>query len=86
MAKAILIILPKINNEAVELFHYSNEGVCSWYDFAKAIFEIGGLTLVSIESSDYPTPAKRPFFCVLNKRNIKEVSYRYSLLERFFNG
>ena len=43
LAEAILTILPKIKNEAVEIFHYSNEGVCSWYDFAKAIFEIKGL-------------------------------------------
>lgn len=75
LAKAILIILPKINNKTVDLFHYSNEGICSWYDFAKAIFEIGGLTLsVSpIETKDYPTPAKRPCYSVLNKRKIKEV-------------
>lgn len=74
LAKAILTILPKLNNETVELFHYSNEGVCSWYDFAKAIFEIKGLPIkVSpIESSQYPTPAERPFYSVLNKRLIKE--------------
>ncbi|MDA8641743.1 dTDP-4-dehydrorhamnose reductase, partial [Flavobacteriaceae bacterium] len=43
LAKRVLEILPKINNENVELFHFSNEGVCSWYDFASAIFEIKGL-------------------------------------------
>ena len=75
LAKAILTILPQLKNEAVALFHYSNEGVCSWYDFAKAIFEIEGLpTKVSlIESSQYPTLAKRPFYSVLNKSKIKEV-------------
>jgi dTDP-4-dehydrorhamnose reductase len=74
LAEAILTILPKIKNTNVELFHYSNEGVCSWYDFAKAIFEIKGVSIkVSpIESSKYPTPAKRPFYSVLNKSKIKE--------------
>ena len=38
LAQTILTILPKINNKSVELFHYSNEGVCSWFDFANAIF------------------------------------------------
>ena len=74
LAKAILTILPQIKNETVELFHYSNEGVCSWYDFAKAIFEINGLPIKvdPIESSQYPTPVERPFYSVLNKNNIKE--------------
>jgi dTDP-4-dehydrorhamnose reductase len=73
LAEAILTILPKINNEAVEMFHYSNEGVCSWYDFAKAIFEVEGLPIKvnPIESSKYPTLAYRPFYSVLNKYNIK---------------
>ena len=74
LAKAILNILPQIKNETVELFHYSNEGVCSWYDFAKAIFEIKGISIKvnPIETKQYPTPAKRPFYSVLNKTNIKE--------------
>jgi dTDP-4-dehydrorhamnose reductase len=74
LAKAILTILLKMKNTNVELFHYSNEGVCSWYDFAKAIFEIQGVTvkISPIESAKYPTPAKRPFYSVLNKRKIKE--------------
>ena len=74
LADSILTILTKISNETVELFHYSNEGVCSWYDFAKAIFAIKGLSVKvnPISSSQYPTPAKRPFYSVLNKANIKE--------------
>ena len=77
LAKAILDILPKINNTNLELFHYSNEGVCSWYDFAKAIFQIEGLIvrLTPIETKDYPAPAERPFYSVLNKQKIKE-SYK----------
>lgn len=64
LAKAILTILPKIKNEDIEIFHYSNEGVCSWYDFAKAIFEISELPIEvnPIGTSQYPTLAKRPFF------------------------
>jgi dTDP-4-dehydrorhamnose reductase len=73
LAQAILSILPKLKNETVELFHYSNEGVCSWYDFAKAIFEIKGIPIKvnPIDSALYPTPAKRPFYSVLNKAGIK---------------
>ena len=75
LAEAILNILPKISNETVELFHYSNEGVCSWYDFAKAIFESKGVTIKvnPIETKQYPTPAERPFYSVLNKTLIKTV-------------
>jgi dTDP-4-dehydrorhamnose reductase len=74
LAKTLLTILPKIKNENVEIFHYSNEGVCSWYDLANAIFEISVLPvkLKPIETTQYPTPAKRPFFSVLNKNKIKE--------------
>jgi dTDP-4-dehydrorhamnose reductase len=74
LAEAIVTILPNIKNKNVEIFHYSNEGVCSWYDFAKAIFEIQGVSIKvdPIESSKYPTAAKRPFFSVLNKNKIKE--------------
>ena len=78
LAQAIVTILPKIKNEEVELYHYANEGVCSWYDFAKAIFKIKGLTIQvhPIETSQYPTPAKRPFYSVLKKSSIKE---RYNI-------
>ena len=75
LAEAILNILPKISNETVELFHYSNEGVCSWYDFAKSIFEIEELFIITmpIKSTHYPTPAERPFYSVLNKERIKDA-------------
>ena len=39
----ILIIVPQINNEAVEMFHYSNEGKSSWYEFAKEVISISGI-------------------------------------------
>lgn len=74
LAKAILEILPKIANEQVEIYHYSNEGVCSWYDFAKAIFELSNIkcNVKPIETREYPTPAKRPHYSLLNKTKIKE--------------
>jgi dTDP-4-dehydrorhamnose reductase len=59
---------------ASELYHYSNEGVCSWYDFAKAIFELSNIDcdVSPIETKDYPTPATRPHYSLLNKAKIKQ--------------
>ena len=73
LAKTILEILPKIDNDSIETYHYSNEGVCSWYDFAKAIFEISDITcdVKPIETKEYPTPATRPHYSLLNKSKIK---------------
>jgi dTDP-4-dehydrorhamnose reductase len=55
------------------IYHYSNEGVASWYDFAKAIFEIGGINckVRPIATEEYPSPVQRPAFSVLNKSKIK---------------
>jgi dTDP-4-dehydrorhamnose reductase len=55
------------------IFHYSNEGVCSWYDFAHEIMQLAGLTckVNPVEAKDYPTPAARPHYSVLNKTRIK---------------
>jgi dTDP-4-dehydrorhamnose reductase len=74
LAKAILDILPQVNNETPEIFHYSNEGVTSWYDFAQSIFELSEVTceINPIETSQYPTPATRPHYSLLNKKKIKE--------------
>jgi dTDP-4-dehydrorhamnose reductase len=56
------------------IFHYSNEGVASWYDFAFEIREITGADCLvePIETKDYPLPARRPAFAVLNKEKIRE--------------
>ena len=56
-------------------YHFSNEGVCSWYDFAKAIFELSAITchVKPIETLDYPTPATRPHYSLLNKAKIKNT-------------
>jgi dTDP-4-dehydrorhamnose reductase len=74
LAKTILEILPSIKNEKVETYHYSNEGVCSWYDFSKTIFELSGIEcdVKPIETSEYPTPAARPHYSLLNKAKIKK--------------
>jgi len=73
LAKTIMVILPKIDNFNVEIFHYSNEGVTNWYDFAKAISKISGknLKINSILTEHYPTQAKRPSYSVLDKSKIK---------------
>ena len=55
------------------IYHFTNEGVASWYDFTRAIFEIAGksTTVNPIRTSEYPTPAKRPLYSVLSKGKIK---------------
>jgi dTDP-4-dehydrorhamnose reductase len=55
------------------IYHFSGEGVASWYDFARKILKIKGIetNVKPIETSEYPTPAKRPRFSVLNKKKIK---------------
>jgi dTDP-4-dehydrorhamnose reductase len=57
------------------ILNYSNEGVCSWYDFAHFIFKISRLDipLIPIPTSDYPTPAQRPPYSVLDKSKIKNL-------------
>lgn len=74
LARVALDILSKIENDGVEIYHYSNEGVCSWYDFAKEIMRMAKLTCMinPIETTEYPTPAKRPHYSLLNKAKIKK--------------
>ncbi len=62
------------NTNEVPIYHFSNEGICSWYDFAKAIFEQSNTTcsVYPLETKEYPTPAKRPHYSVLNKTKIKQ--------------
>ncbi|WP_333804631.1 dTDP-4-dehydrorhamnose reductase [Sulfurospirillum sp.] len=73
LAETILEIVPQINTNETAVFHYSNEGVCSWYDFAKEIMSIMNLEckINPIETFQYPTPAKRPHYSLLNKSKIK---------------
>ncbi len=74
LAQTILDIVPQIANEKVEIYHYSNEGVLSWYDFAKEIMHMSKLEchIKPIETKEYPTPAKRPYYSLLNKAKIKK--------------
>ena len=74
LAQVILEILPQIANQVPVIYHYSNEGVASWYDFAKTIFEISGIgcNLNPITTEQYPTPAVRPHYSLLNKGKIKK--------------
>ena len=58
------------------IYHYSNEGVCSWFDFTKMIAEYNGTTACDIRpchSDEFPSPVKRPSYLVLDKTKIKET-------------
>jgi dTDP-4-dehydrorhamnose reductase len=71
LAQAIMTIVTHSNWQA-GIYHFSNEGEISWYEFALAIQEIGGFDCLvnGIPSSDYPTPAKRPHYSLLDKSKI----------------
>ncbi|MCT4628564.1 dTDP-4-dehydrorhamnose reductase [Winogradskyella sp.] len=72
LAQILLEIINK-NNNAFGLYHFSNEGVASWYDFTVAIFEETktDIKVSPIKTKNYPTPATRPNFSVLDKTKIK---------------
>lgn len=58
------------------VYHFTNEGVCSWYDFARAIHRIGGIEdckVSPLHTEEYPVPAARPHYSVLDKTKIKET-------------
>ena len=74
LASAIMTIIEKGIIPGV--FHFSNEGVISWYDFAKAIHRIAGITTCQVSplhTEEYPTPACRPHYSVLDKTKIKNT-------------
>lgn len=77
LACAMLTLLEQAEKDifVAGIYHYSNEGVCSWYDFAVKIMELGGRNcqVFPIESKDYPAKANRPHFSVLNKAKIKKT-------------
>lgn len=77
LAKVIFDILENRKYEGnTSIYHYSNEGVCSWYDFTKIIAEYAGNTncfILPCHSNEYPSPVKRPSYSVLDKTKIKEV-------------
>ena len=86
LAQAIITIITHSHWQA-GIYHYSNEGEISWYEFALAIQEIGGFNcaISGIPSSDYPTPAQRPHYSLLDKSKIASTfgvlvpGYRESL-------
>lgn len=83
LAEALVKIITSCQTEPVRLsgvevfgiYNFSNEGQCSWYDFAAEIFRVNNISinLQPIPSSAYPTPAKRPAYSVLDKSKIKQV-------------
>ena len=86
LAKAIMVILDNYNKESLTLnhapftkngiYHFSNEGVCSWFDFTKMIAEYAGQKECDIQpchSDEFPSPVKRPAYSVLDKTKIKQT-------------
>ena len=80
LAKVCLEILSSSNKEKInkngKIYHYSNEGDASWYDFAVLIMKIAKLDckVNPIKTKDYPTLAKRPRYSVLNKKKLKDFN------------
>ena len=72
LAACILEIITS-GSKAYGIYHYSNEGVTSWYDFAKGIFDLSGtdVKLLPIRTAEYPTKATRPAYSVMDKTKIK---------------
>jgi dTDP-4-dehydrorhamnose reductase len=88
LAFAILNVLSS-ENFVPGIYHYSNEGVCSWYDFTKRIHKLAGINchVKPIETKEYPTRTPRPHYSVLNKAKIKapygiEIPYWEDSLEK----
>ena len=85
LARAIVQLSDKIHPETAGIYHYTNSGVTSWYDFAVAIFEEAkqlGFPLkiqrvVPISTAEYPTPARRPAYSVLNTKKISAILETY---------
>lgn len=85
LAKAIAVILEDYRHSGLDpespygksgIYHFSNEGVCSWYDFTKMIQLLSGQTACNVQpchSSEFPSPVTRPAFSVLDKSKIKET-------------
>ncbi|MBU2651278.1 MAG: dTDP-4-dehydrorhamnose reductase [Bacteroidetes bacterium] len=90
LAEVVLQMIPEFDKiSQTEIFHFSNEGVASWYDFAKAILRMAGIgcKVFPVSTEDYPLPAKRPFYSVMNKSKIKqflgmEIPYWLDSLEK----
>ena len=76
LAQAIAVVIEKFDGSQTGIYHYSNEGVCSWFDFTKMIAEYNGTTDCDVQpchSNEFPSPVTRPSYSVLDKTKIKEV-------------
>lgn len=76
LAQAVATVIEKFDGSQNGIYHYSNEGVCSWFDFTKMIAEYNGTTdcdVLPCHSDEFPSPVKRPSYSVLDKTKIKEV-------------
>ena len=81
LAGAMLDIVSQLEDGTVsadvlgQVYHYANEGVTSWYDFALAIFDEEGIdcAVTPLESYQYPTPARRPYYSLMSKAKIKDT-------------
>jgi dTDP-4-dehydrorhamnose reductase len=74
LAECVMHIIGS-GNQAYGTYHYSNEGIASWYDFAKAIFDLSATKVkaLPIRTSEYPTKAVRPAYSVMDKTKIKQT-------------
>lgn len=76
LVRAIAMVLERFDGSQTGIYHYSNEGVCSWFDFTKMIAEYSGKTECDVQpchSDEFPSPVKRPSYSVLDKTKIKKV-------------
>lgn len=76
LAQAIAVVIEKFDGSQTGIYHYSNEGVCSWFDFTKMIAEYNGTTDCDVQpchSNEFPSPVTRPSYSVLDKTKIKKV-------------
>lgn len=77
-ARDLAIVIMTVISKGIQpgIYHFSDEGVISWYDFTKAIHRLAGITTCRVRplhTAEYPTPASRPHFSVLDKAKIKKV-------------
>lgn len=74
LAKVLLQIIPKINHESVQIYHYANKGDCSWFQFASAIMKIAqqSCKVLPINTSEFKTKTKRPKFSLMNTEKIQQ--------------
>jgi len=75
LASCILQMLPQINNASVEVYHYSNKGTCSWFEFAKAIVNLSNhqCEVLPVSSKEFKSKAKRPNYSLLNTEKIENT-------------